>query len=348
MSTSAAAVDVVRGELSDELAEGILAFWSRRGALEGATARRHLAGVVCVAVDDEDEVVGVNSIEERVLPLVGRPFWAYRSLLAEPSDELSDAMFNSAFEALGEEFEPGAPGPIGVCVVVEDRETMERRPEAIWPETELFFAGYRPDNLQLRIRYFWGATAEPSDSTSRSIDQMAARDLQSSYQADARFRIEPLAESDSVSADDVLALWKREGVVADDAAQRRIDQVHLVAVADDDELAGVCTNYLERSQRLPMDMWTYRTFVATPHRQSMLAAQMFLQNLELLEQRFVSGEDTRAQGLFFELQNDMMMRSLNTAVWPLTGTTFIGENPIGAHIRVRYFTGARIPPVSPS
>jgi hypothetical protein len=124
--------------------------------------------------------------------------------------------------------------------------------------------------------------------------------------------------------------------------------VHLVAVANDDELAGVSTIYLERSQRLPMDMWAYRTFVTPRHRQSMLAAQMFVQNIEVLERRFLSGEDTRAQGLFFELQNDHLMRSLNSAVWPLTGTAFIGENPIGAHIRVRYFRGAQVPPPSPT
>jgi hypothetical protein len=34
---------------------------------------------------------------------------------------------------------------------------------------------------------------------------------------------------------------------------------------------------------------------------------------------------------------------LNSAVWPLTGTTFIGDNPLGSHIRIRYFRGARVP-----
>jgi len=252
-------------------------------------------------------------------------------------------MFNAAFEALAEEFEPETAGPIGVCVVVDDRETMERRPEAVWPESELLFAGYLPAGNQLRIRYFWGATAEPGDSRSRSIDQLAARDLKRDYQVDERFRIETLAES-TATADAVLALWTREGVVADDAARRRIDQVHLVALADDGELVGVSTIYLDRTPRMAMDLWQYRTYVASGHRQSSLAAQLYFRNLELLESRFVSGEDSRAQGLIFELENDQMMKGLNSAVWPLTGTTFIGESPIGAHIRVRYFRGARLPP----
>jgi hypothetical protein len=43
-------------------------------------------------------------------------------------------------------------------------------------------------------------------------------------------------------------------------------------------------------------------------------------------------------------RGDAVMKGLNTAVWPLTGYTFIGDNPLGAHIRVRWFDGARIPP----
>jgi hypothetical protein len=341
MSTSAAAVEVVRGELSGELAEEVVEFWSKRGVLQGDAALERLPAVVCVAIGDEGEVVGVNSVDQRDVTLVGRPFWAYRSLLADPfDDDLADAMFNSAFEALAEEFDPEASGPLGLCLVVEDPQTMERRPEAVWTGTELLFAGYRPDGGQLRIRYFWGATAEPSDAQSRSIDQLAARE---DYRADERFRIEPLDESASVSPDDVLALWRREGVVADEAARRRIDQVHLVVVADNGDLVGISSIYLDQSKRLPMPLWAYRTFVASEHRQSMLAAHLYLQNLEVLERRFVSGEDTRAHGLIFELENDALMRSLNSAVWPLTGTTFIGENPIGAHVRVRYFRGARVP-----
>jgi hypothetical protein len=346
VSLTAAAIEVVRGELDDERAAEVLEFWASRGALEGDVARERLPKVVCIAADDAGEVVGVNSVDQQVIPLVGRPFWLYRRLLAEESDDLADAMFNSAFQALAEEFEAGEAGPIGVCTVVDDRAVMERRPEAIWPQTDLLFAGYLPGDRQLRIRYFWGATAEPSDSSSRSIDQMAARDLQRDYQAGDRFRIEPFGESSSVTTDDVFALWAREGVVADAAARERIEQVHLVALADD-ELVGVSTLYLERHPRLGMQLWHYRTFVSSAHRQSMLAAQLYLRNLELLEARFLSGEDTRAQGIVFDLENDQLMKGLNSAVWPLTKTTFIGDSPMGAQIRVRYFPGARVPPPAP-
>src|SRR3954447_7155315 len=339
MSVGAAAVEVVRGGLDDEQAEEILAFWSARG-LEGDAAHDLLPSVVCMAVDDDGEVVGVDFVEDQVIPLVGRRFWDYRWLLADDSEEVAVAMFNAAFEALAEEFEPGGEGPIGLSVAIGSGETLERGPEAIWPDTELTFAGYLPDGRQLRIRYFWGATIESGASGSPSIDQLAAR----KYEAEDRIRIEALAESDSVSKDDVLALWAREGVVADAAAQRRIDQVHLVAVAGENKIAGVSSIYLDRSERLRMDMWNYRTFVPSGHRHSSVGAQLLFGNIEVLERRFRSGEDSRAQGILFDLENEDVMRGLNTAVWPLTGYTFIGENPLGAHTRVRYFEGARVSP----
>jgi hypothetical protein len=217
---------------------------------------------------------------------------------------------------------------------------MARHPEAIWPETELVFAGYFPDFRQLRLRYFWGATVGPGAFSASNIDQLASRD----YPIDNRFEIVPLAESESVSADDVLALWSREGVVADQVARRRIEQVQLVAVTEDSDVVGVSSVFLEQKPRLRVNLWNYRTFVAAGYRHSSLAAQLLFGNLELLERRFVSGEDTRAQGLLFELENEDVMRGLNVAVWPRTGYTFIGENTRGSHVRVRWFEGARVPP----
>jgi hypothetical protein len=340
MSTGAAVVEVVRGDLGDERADQVLDFWSRQGAYREEAAREQLPSVVSVAVDDDGEIVGVDQVEEATAPLVGRTFWIYRRLLTEYSDDLAFAMFNAAFEALAEEFEVGGGGPIGLCVVVEDRETMERRPEAIWPETELIFAGYLPDDRQVRIRYFWGATVGPGAQSSPNIDQMVARE----YEMREQFRIEPLGEGGPVTDDDVIGLWTSEGVVAEDVARRRIDQVRLVAVAGDGQVAGISSVYLDRNPRLRMDLWHYRTFVASGYRHSSLAAQLLFRNLEELEKRFISGEDTRGPGILFHLENPEVMKGLNTAVWPLTGYTFIGDNPLGAHIRVRYFEGARVPP----
>jgi hypothetical protein len=65
-------------------------------------------------------------------------------------------LFNAAFELLDAEHAVGE-GPVGLCLLVEDLDTMRRHREAVWPETSLLYAGYQTDGRQVRIRYFTGA-----------------------------------------------------------------------------------------------------------------------------------------------------------------------------------------------
>jgi hypothetical protein len=277
-----------------------------------------------------------DAVQEETIPLVGRPFWVYRRSFADPDGE---RMFNAVFDELQEGFKPGEGGPLGVCVMVPEPAEMERRPEAVWPDTELLFAGYTRDDRQVRIRYFWGAKIGPGLPGSPSVEEQ--RDVD--YSLEDRYRIEVLEESTSVTPDDVLAFWSRERAIDEEKARRRVHEVKLVAITGDAEVAGVSTLYLERSAQLRMDVWNYRTFVGGTHRMSNIAAQLIIRNRDLLESRFVSGEDTRAQGVLFDLENEGMQQHLNNAYWPPSDFTFIGENRKGHHRRVHYFPGARVP-----
>jgi hypothetical protein len=279
----------------------------------------------------------VSSLRDESIPLVGRRFWVHPS--SSGSGGFDDEAFNATFVDLEASFEPGGPGPVGVCVLLEDREEMERRPEAIWPGTKLMFAGYLADERQLRIRYFPGATIGPGLPDSPSLEEAIGQE----YPLEDRYRIEPLSESAAVSHEDVLRLWEREGVLPGPMARQRVQQVHLVAITAEGELAGVSTIYLERNPQLRMSLWYYRTFVAPSHRQTNVARHLIARNRDLLEERFVSGKDTGAQGIVFELENVGLQRHLNTAHWPYSDFTFIGEDHRGWHLRVHYFPGAVVP-----
>jgi hypothetical protein len=282
----------------------------------------------------------VSSLGEESIPLVGRRFWIY----PVDSGDLDAQEFNATFEDLEKDFEPGRPGPVGLCVLVDDRDLMERRPEAIWPEAGLMFAGYLPDDRQVRIRYFWGATIGPGLPDSPSLDEAMAEE----HPLEERYRIEPLAESTAVTPEDVIGLWQREGVLPGRLARQRVHQVQLVATTFTGEVAGVSTVYLEYIPQLRMDLWYYRTFVSSAHRHTNVARHLISSNRDLLERRFVSGEDTRAEGMIFELENEGMRRHLNTALWAHSRFVFIGEDQRGWHIRVYYFPGARVPPPHPT
>ena len=67
-----------------------------------------------------------------------------------------------------------------------------------------------------------------------------------------------------------------------------------------------------------MDLWYYRTFVAESHRQSNVAAQLLFGTRDMLERRFVSGEDRRAGGMIFELENDLPAFEFENEIEPLS------------------------------
>jgi hypothetical protein len=161
--------EVVRGRLDADLGERLVVFWTAHGALSEQAARARLSEVICVRLDPEERIVGVNSAYAGGVPLVGRRFWIYRRFLAPEADGDADREMLAAARTELERGFTGGPGePLGLCALVADRDLIERRPEAVWPLGEpdpgapwpgdgLVFAGYAAGGVQVRISYFEGA-----------------------------------------------------------------------------------------------------------------------------------------------------------------------------------------------
>jgi hypothetical protein len=284
------------------------------------------------------EIPGAGSVSAEAVPLIGgRVFWIYEG---DPpaGSEAGRERFKAAFSELEEKFDPSAGGPIGVCVPV-DRAESERLPEAFRDDTKLLYGGYLPDGRQARIRYFWTAEVGPGLPNSPTMEEIRDTD----YSLGDRYRIEPLAQSEEVTHDDVLALWAAERAVPEAEAQRRVHEVLMVAIERDTGLAGVSSVYLQRNAQLRMDLWHYRTYVAPAHRHGQLAIQQLWHSRDHLRERYLSGEDTRASGMIMEVENEGLRRYFNKAYWLYSDFTFIGENERGDHVRVHYFPGARAP-----
>jgi hypothetical protein len=156
------------------------------------------------------------------------------------------------------------------------------------------------------------------------------------------YRLALYLEQDAVAAQDVVDLWTRNRVLPPDEAARRVREVLLVATGPGGALVGVCTAYLQRSARLHMDLWHFRTFVDPAHRSADLARVMARISREQLQERYVSGADTRGAGVLYEVEAEVLKRN-TLAVWRATQTVFLGENEKGAHLRVFYFPGALAP-----
>ena len=327
----------MRGRL-DERADQILAFLSSEAGLNEEAGRKRLSEAICVATDG-GEIIGVSSAHQAGVALIGgRRFWIYRCDVARNSEELWGRMFDSAFQVLSEDFDDAVDGPVGVCALIDDRARMISRPEAIWPDTELMFAGYLDDGRQVRLRYFWGAAIGPGLPDSPSLEETRV----SGYPLPEGYRIRPLSEDAPITPDDVLRFWEREQAVPQEEANRRVREVKLVGIDPGGAVAGVSSLYLQHNPQLRMDLWYYRTYVGRDHRYSGLAAQLIFRNRDLMDQRFVSGTDRTAEGMVFELENEGMRRYFNKALWLPAQFTFIAENERGAHVRVHWFPGARV------
>ena len=151
----ATTVEVVRGRVEGDLAERIMAFWSEHGALAGDAARERLRQLVCVVRDGDGGIVGVNSVFEERIDLIGARFWVYRRFVAgELPEGMEGELLATTFDALERERADDPNGPAGLCVLLADAEQMRRHPEAVWPDSEMLYAGYLPDGRQVRIRYF--------------------------------------------------------------------------------------------------------------------------------------------------------------------------------------------------
>lgn len=158
-----------------------------------------------------------------------------------------------------------------------------------------------------------------------------------------RYLVELFAEQSAIAKDDVVAFWIREEATPVEEAERRADEIHLVATTGDGELVAVSTAYLRVNPQLRMPLWHYRAFVARAHRMTTIAARISMIGRDHLQERFVDGVDRRCGGIVYEVENKPMRTHLNQAVWPRSDVTFVGINKRGAHTRVRYFPGALAP-----
>jgi hypothetical protein len=158
VSSAGGRVEVVRGRLHGYRAEQVIRFWADRVGLDEAAALERLPQVVCVLIDENDELAGVNSVFEDAVPAFGgRTLWVYRALIApEVEQEASAPMVAAAFAELERNFSEGS-GPIGMCLQISDPSVFPDHRQAFWADLGMLYAGYLEDGRQLRIRYFEGA-----------------------------------------------------------------------------------------------------------------------------------------------------------------------------------------------
>lgn len=141
----------------------------------------------------------------------------------------------------------------------------------------------------------------------------------------------------------VIELWVAQKVLNETQAEKRAEELLIVATdIETDDIVGVCTTYLASPIALRMPLWHFRTFVAPNYRQNDIAFHLLHLARDFHEAQYTAGADTRGRGLYMEIENPIIQRHRNEAVWPSSKMVFVGYNSAGHHCRVHYFPGARI------
>lgn len=153
-------IETVKGHLDETVADELIEFWTGMGALTEVQGRQRLPQVLSVLRDAEGNIAGVNSaLMGRVAPLGNQAFDTYRSLLAPSADLPANrvALIQKAWQLLSSSREAGErEASLGMLVLVPDPAVQRAYPAAVWPQTGLMHAGYTPEGVQMRVRYYEG------------------------------------------------------------------------------------------------------------------------------------------------------------------------------------------------
>jgi hypothetical protein len=155
----AAKVISVWKKITPELEAEILEFWTKNKALgEDKDAASRVKQVVCIAREQNGELVGVSTAHPRIVPRLRQPMYFYRNFIAESArgQKLSPAFLEATKKAL-QDYNLGLSKPLclGMIIELENKAIAAHRNEAQWKEG-FTFIGYSPKGLTLRVSYFDG------------------------------------------------------------------------------------------------------------------------------------------------------------------------------------------------
>ena len=147
---------------------------------------------------------------------------------------------------------------------------------------------------------------------------------------------------DNETSDAIRAFWTREGAnVEGKEALRRVQQVVLHVLDENDEIAAVATAVPKVLPRLGQPLYYYRCFVGKAWRSGRLVRPLIRQSQRVLED-YARDHDFPCIGVLLELENKGFAGTLQWAHWNTTGFSYIGKSPRGLDLRMCYFRGARL------
>lgn len=149
-------------------------------------------------------------------------------------------------------------------------------------------------------------------------------------------------------AAELTDFWARNHAIPDaDRAAARARQAVCIARGADGALVGVGTAVVRVLPRLLQPMYYYRQFFSPDFRGRKRTVPFFNFAREVLESYNAALKEPESLGVLLELENAMLASRYVLAYEPTANSTFIGYSQKGLQLRVTYFEGAKLRPLSP-
>ncbi len=166
--------DIVWQRLDDATRDRIVAFWQEHGAIrDEQAARKRVDQVVAVARTDQ-QIAGVCTAVDLMVPDLGEQLYYYRTFVAPPfrSGFIVRRLLFLAVQAL-EDYSRKHPGQSagGVYLELENPSFARHLRQAVWPRPglEFVYVGRTARGLERRVRWFEHTTI--GDRTGHGVDR---------------------------------------------------------------------------------------------------------------------------------------------------------------------------------
>jgi hypothetical protein len=138
----------------------VKAMWLKYQAIDGEEKMEKRARqIVYVIKNEEGEVGGVSTARPvQAKFLNNHYFYEFRCFIAPPFRAPGlDTLLAVKTKSFLEELEGSSSKFKGMLMLIENQELKKQRTKAIWPDSELVFAGYTSHGHHIRVGYFKGA-----------------------------------------------------------------------------------------------------------------------------------------------------------------------------------------------
>lgn len=140
---------------------------------------------------------------------------------------------------------------------------------------------------------------------------------------------------------EIVDFWVAERALNHEQAEKRVEEIVLVARGEQNEIIGVSTMVKRLYEHIGKTFWVFRAFVGEKHRQQGVVLQLVSEAKEQLNNHFKDGKDQDVIGILLKVQSPILMKYFPQATWPRTQFHYVGTED-GCHMRISYFDGATI------